>query len=146
MRVSLNWLKDYVDIEVEPDELGRILTMTGLEVEGIEPAGQSLDDIVVAKISAIEPHPGADKLYICQMDAGGKQVQVVCSATNLEKDYLVPLGLPGTRLPDGTVIKEGRIRGVSSNGVLLAEDEMGLTDDHTGIMISEFKIKELLSG
>jgi len=134
MKVSLNWLKDYVDIEVSPDELGQLLTMTGLEVEGIEEVGQSLEDIVVAKILTIEPHPKADRLSICQLDIGRERLQVVCGAPNLEEGYLVPLALPDVKLPDETVIKESRIKGENSKGMLLAEDEMGLTDDHTGIM------------
>ncbi len=135
MKVSLNWLKDYVDIEVSPEELGQLLTMTGLEMEGIESVGQSLEDIIVAKILIIEPHPRADRLFLCQLDTGRERLQVVCGAHNLEEGFLVPLALPDVKLPDGTVIKESRIRGENSKGMLLAEDEMGLTDDHTGIMI-----------
>ncbi len=135
MKVSLNWLKDYVDVEMSPDELGHLLTMNGLEVEGIETVGQSLDDIVVAKIRAVKPLPGADNLFICQVDTGRDTVQTVCGAPNVKVGALAPFALPGVKLPDGTVIKEGRIRGEISTGMLLAEDEMGLTDDHTGIMI-----------
>jgi phenylalanyl-tRNA synthetase beta chain len=135
MKVSLNWLRDYVDIEMPPEELGQLLTMTGSEVEGIEPVGQSLEDIVVAKIVAIEPHPQADRLAVCRVDSGENNVQVVCGAPNLEVGAAVPLAMPGARLPIGTVIKEGRIRGEISKGMLLAEDEMCLTDDHSGIMI-----------
>ena len=135
MKVSLNWLKDYVNIEMSPDELGELLTMTGLEVERIEVIAQSLEDIVAAKILTVEPHPKADHLSICQLDIGKERLQVVCGAQNLEKGCLVPLALPGVKLPAGTVIKESKIRGESSKGMLLAEDEMGLTDDHTGIMM-----------
>jgi len=135
MKLSLNWLKDYVDVEMPPDELGELLTMTGLEVEGIEAVGQGLDDIVVAKILSLRPHPEADQLFTCKVDTGNENVPVVCGAPNLKEGQLAPLALPGTRLPDGTVVKESRIRGELSKGILLAEDEMGLTDDHTGIMI-----------
>lgn len=134
MLVSLNWLKDYVDIQLPPHEIGRLLTMIGLEVEGMEAFGQSLDSILVSKILAVEPHPQADRLFVCRVDAGGKSVSVVCGAPNLEPGALVPLALPGARLPDGTEIRESDIRGVSSEGVLLAEDELGLSDDHTGIL------------
>lgn len=116
-------------------ELADLLTMTGLEVEGLEPAGQSLDDILSAKILTIAPHPAADKLSICQVDTGRDRIQVVCGASNLETGALVPLALPGLSLPGGKIIKESRIRGEISTGMLLAEDEMGLTDDHTGIMV-----------
>jgi len=135
MKLSLNWLKDYVDIEMSPDELGRLLTMTGLEVEDIEAVGNCLDEIVTAKILAVKPHPKADRLYLCQVDTGRESVQVVCGAPNVEKGAMVPLALPGVKLPDGTVVRQSRIRGEDSTGMLLAEDEMGLTDDHSGIMI-----------
>jgi len=135
MRLSLNWLKEYVEIKMPPAELGHLLTMTGLEVEGIEPIGQSLDNIVVAKILSVKPHPNADRLSLCLVDAGNGEVPVVCGAPNVKEGLFVPIARPGTRLPNGMVIKESRLRGELSSGMLLAEDEMGLTDDHTGIMI-----------
>ena len=135
MKVSLNWLKEFVEIDETPAEVAEILTMAGLEVEGIEHKAQNLHDIKVARILDIKPHPRADRLSICQLDAGKEEVSVVCGATNIGKDDFVPLALPGTKLPDGMLIKESRIRGEVSQGMLLAEDEMGLTDDHSGIMI-----------
>ncbi len=135
MRVSLNWLKDYVDIDIPAKDLAERLTMAGLEVEALEPLGQSLQDILVAKILSIKDHPGADRLFICQMDTGDGEVPVVCSAPNLTTGAIVPMALPGTQLPGGTIVEESQIRGERSVGMLLAEDEMGLTDDHTGIMI-----------
>jgi len=135
MKASLNWLKDYVDIDMSTNELRQLLTMSGLEVEAIEPFGQSLQDIVVAKILSVTQHPDADKLFICHMDTGGEEVPVVCSAPNLATGALVPMALPGTTLPGGMSVKESQIRGERSVGMLLAEDEMQLTDDHTGIMI-----------
>ncbi len=135
MKVSLNWIKEYVDVEMPPDELGYLLTMTGLEVEGLEAVGQGLDDIIVAKILKVAPHPNADRLSICSVDTGRERVEVVCGAPNVAEGALAPLVLAGGKLPDGTRMKESRIRGEVSRGMLLAEDEMGLTDDHTGIMI-----------
>jgi len=135
MRVSLNWLKDYVDIDMPPGDLAELLTMSGLEVEALEPLGRSLQDIVVAKILSVKRHPEADHLFICRMDTGNGEVPVICSAPNLKTGALVPMALPGTHLPGGMVVKESQIRGKRSVGMLLAEDEMGLTDDHTGIMI-----------
>ena len=135
MRVSLNWLKDYVKVDMPPADLAHLLTMSGLEVEALDPLGQALDGIVVAKIVSISNHPKADRLFICQMDTGSKKVPVVCSATNLYEGALVPLAPPGTRLPGGGTVEESRIRGELSVGMLLAEDEMALTDDHSGIMI-----------
>ncbi len=135
MKVSLNWLKQFVHIDRPPSEVAEILTMAGLEVEGIEYKGQGLGDVTVSQILDITPHPRADRLSICQLSTGSQEVSVVCGATNIGKGHLVPLALPGTKLPDGTPIKESRIRGEISHGMLLAEDEMGLTDDHAGIMI-----------
>ena len=135
MKVSLNWISEYVDIEMPPEDLAHLLTMTGLEVEGMEPVGQALDDIVVGRILGVRPHPRAERLSICTVDAGRDRVDVVCGAPNAVEGVLAPLILPGGRLPDGRVIEETRIRGELSTGMLLAEDEMGLTADHAGIMI-----------
>ncbi|MDB9823122.1 phenylalanine--tRNA ligase subunit beta [Deltaproteobacteria bacterium] len=134
MKLSLNWLKDYVDIDMSSQKLAHLLTMTGLEVEGIEVSGQSLDSIVVSKILALKKHPQADRLFICEMDTGKDIVPVVCGAPNIQEGDMVPVALPGTRLPGEILVSEGLIRGERSMGMLLAEDEMGLTDDHTGIM------------
>jgi phenylalanyl-tRNA synthetase beta chain len=135
MKVSLNWIKQFVPIDLNPSEVAEMLTMAGLEVEGIEYRGRGLGDVIISKILDIMPHPKADRLSICQVSTGSREVSVVCGATNIEKGHVVALALPGTRLPDGTPIKETKIRGELSYGMLLAEDEMGLTDDHSGIMI-----------
>jgi phenylalanyl-tRNA synthetase beta chain len=135
MKVSLNWLKEHVDIELSPEDLGHLLTMAGLEVEGLEVVGQNLDDILVARILDVSPHPNADRLSLCRVDTGTEIISVVCGAPNASEGVLAPLILPGGKLPDGTKMKESRIRGEVSKGMLLAEDEMGLTDDHAGIMI-----------
>ena len=135
MRASVNWLKDYVNIDASPHDLAEHLTMAGLEVETLDPVGHSLQDIVAAKILSVTVHPDADRLFLCRVDAGNGEVPVVCGAPNLEEGTLVPMALPGTVLPGGMKVKESRIRGQRSKGMLLAEDEMGLTDDHTGLMI-----------
>ncbi|MBW2027943.1 MAG: phenylalanine--tRNA ligase subunit beta [Deltaproteobacteria bacterium] len=135
MRVSLKWLKEFVEIDASPSDLAELLTLAGLEVESLEPVGHSLHDVLTARISAIRPHPRADRLYVCEVDRGDGVVPVICSAPNLEVGAMVPLAPPGTRLPGGIKVKESVIRGEKSVGMLLAEDEMGLTDDHSGIMI-----------
>lgn len=135
MRISLNWLKEYVDIDMPPSDLAHLLTMAGLEVEALEPLGVGLEGVVVAKILAVKPHPKAQRLSVCRIDAGNGEVSVVCGAPNLEEGAMVPLAPPGTALPDGVVVQESRIKGEHSLGMLLAEDEMGLTDDHSGIMV-----------
>jgi phenylalanyl-tRNA synthetase beta chain len=141
MRTSLNWLKEYIDIDQSPEDLGHLLTMAGLEVEGIEPVGQSLDDIIVAKIISVEKHPNADRLSNCIVDTGKEEVPVVCGAPNARAGAKVAMALPGVALPGGVVVKKGKIRGEISMGILLAEDEMGLTDDHSGIMILHDKFE-----
>jgi phenylalanyl-tRNA synthetase beta chain len=135
MRVSLNWLKDFVDIDMSPADLADLLTMSSLEVETVDPVGQSLQDVVAAKILSVKPHPKADRLSICEVDTGRGEVPVICGAPNAAAGAVSAMALPGTTLPGGMVIKETRIRGERSVGMLLAEDEMGLTDDHSGIMI-----------
>ena len=136
MRVSLNWLKDFVDIDLPSVELAEVLTMAGLEVESTEALGKSLQEVMAAKILSFRAHPCADKaLLLCDVDTGTRVVQVVCGAPNVEVGMMVPLAPPGTKLPGGVEVKESRIRGEVSMGMLLAEDEMGLTDDHTGLMV-----------
>lgn len=136
MRLSLNWLKDFVDIEASVQDLTGLLTMGGLEVESAEPIGKSLEGVTVGKILSVRNHPKADKpLFVCEVDAGRRIVQVVCGAPNTRVGMTAPVALPGTTLPGGIEVKESGIRGERSAGMLLAEDEMGLTDDHTGLMV-----------
>jgi phenylalanyl-tRNA synthetase beta chain len=136
MRVSLNWLKDFVDIDMSVEDLAELLTMSGLEVESMEPVGRSLDDVVAGKILSVRNHPKADKpLFVCDVDVGQRVVQVVCGAPNTEIGMIAPVAPPGTMLPGGIRVEESRIRGELSVGMLLAEDEMGLTDDHAGLMV-----------
>jgi len=134
MRVSLNWLKDYVNISLSVDDLADLLTMSGLEVEAKEPLGRLLEEVVAARVLSVRAHPKADTLWLCDVEAGRGAVQVVCGAPNLRVGMMTPMALPGTKLPGGVEVKESRIRGEASVGMLLAEDEMGLTEDHTGVM------------
>ncbi|HDM09311.1 MAG TPA: phenylalanine--tRNA ligase subunit beta [Desulfobacteraceae bacterium] len=135
MKTNLHWLKEFVDIQMDVHELAHMLTMTGLEVETIDPLDLRFDKIVVGLIKEVRQHPEADRLFVCDVDAGKKSIQVVCGAPNTEAGMKAPLALPGAVLADGRKVREGKIRGVISAGVLLAEDELGLTDDHSGIMI-----------
>jgi len=134
MRVSLNWLKDYVDITMSADALAHLLTMSGLEVEALDPVGHGLDEILAARLLSLKKHPSAERLMVCRVDTGKGEASVVCGAPNLEVGALYPMALPGTRLPGGVMIEESDIRGQRSSGMLLAEDEMGLSDDHTELM------------
>ena len=138
MNVSLKWLSDHVDFsEYSMDELDDLLTFTGIEVEGI----QSLpDNLVVAEVLSSEKHPDADKLSVCQVDDGsGTPRQIVCGARNYRVGDKVPLARPGCVLDAGDgktfEIREGKLRGVESLGMMCAASEIGLTDDADGLMI-----------
>jgi len=135
MKVSLNWLREYVHVKMPPQELAHLLTMAGLEVEGMEPVCRSLEKIVAAKVLSVKPHPDADHLSVCEVDTGEETTEVVCGASNVAEGVLTPMAKIGGRLPGGRMMKEVRIKGVVSKGMLLAEDELGLTDDHSGIMV-----------
>ncbi len=135
MKLSLNWLKEYVDIDITPQELSHILTMAGLEVEELERVGDVPDEVVVAKVLSVRKHPKADRLTLCDVDTGSAIVQVVCGAPNVREGILAPMALPGAKFKNGLTIKESKLRGEVSGGMLCAEDELGLTDDHRGIMI-----------
>ncbi len=137
MNVSLNWLATHVDLKGKsPDELDRLLTFAGVEVEGIEVTGISSDKIVVAQIKEAVQHPNADKLKITQVDAGeGSLRQIVCGAPNCKVGDKVPCALPGAALPGGFTIGEAKMRGVESKGMLCSASEIGLTDIVDGLMI-----------
>ena len=134
MKVSLSWLNDYVAVAMGVDALAHQLTMAGLEVEGVEDRYDYLDTVVVGRISAITPHPNADKLRLCQVQIGGAALPVVCGAPNAAEGMLAPLALPGSHLPDGTIVAEGTIRGQRSAGMLCSAGELGLGDDRSGLM------------
>ena len=135
MKVSLNWLKDYVEIRMEIKELINLLTMAGLEVGQAISTGEGFDKIVVAEISSIRKHPNADRLSLVEVKSGKEKFSIVCGATNIREGQKVPFALIGARLPDGVEIKRSKIRGEASEGMLCSEIELGLGRDATGIMI-----------
>ena len=137
MNVSLNWLATHVDLKGKtPDELDKLLTFAGVEVEGIEVKGVSSNKVVVAQIMEAVQHPNADKLKVTQVDAGeGSLRQIVCGARNYKVGDKVPCALPGAALPGGFTIGETKMRGVESKGMLCAAGEIGLTDAEDGLMI-----------
>lgn len=136
MRISLKWLKDYVELPASVDELASRLTMAGLEIEGIERPAEALKGVVVAQILSSEKHPNADKLSVTKIDFGhGAPVQVVCGAKNYKVGDKVPLATVGTKLPNGVEIKQAQLRGVDSSGMLCSSKELGLTEDSSGLMI-----------
>ena len=135
MKVSLNWLKDYVEIRMDWKDLIHLLTMAGLEVEGATSTGEGLEKVVVAEIQSIQRHPNADRLSLVEAKTSQESFSIVCGATNIKEGQKVPLALVGARLPNGIEIKRSKIRGVLSEGMLCSEIEMGLGQEASGIMI-----------
>ena len=135
MKFSENWLRQLVDIPVDRDALVHRLTMSGLEVEGVEPVGATLDGVVVAEIVGCEPHPNADKLRVCQVVTGqSNTVQIVCGAPNARVGLKAPLATIGAKLPNGMEIKQAALRGVDSQGMLCSAKELGIDADASGLM------------
>jgi phenylalanyl-tRNA synthetase beta chain len=136
MRISLNWLSEYVDLPGTPEELALRLTAVGLEVEAIERAGANLAGVVAGRIVASEKHPDAEKLSVTRVDAGqGEPLQIVCGAKNYQVGDVVPLATVGTVLPGGTRIEKAKLRGVPSFGMLCSARELGLADEASGLLI-----------
>lgn len=134
MRVSLRWLKEYVDIPCEVDELAERLTMAGLEVESVEPLGSPLDRVYVGEVTAVREHPNADNLRLCTVNAGTEETTLVCGAPNVYQGMKAPVALEGALLPNGMEIKAVKIRGELSRGMLCSEVELGIGEDASGLM------------
>ena len=141
MKVTLNWLKQYVDFDWSPEQLTERLTMLGLEVEGVHKTGGEFDGIVVAQVITKDKHPNADKLTVCKVNDGSGERQIVCGAQNFQAGDKVPLILPGATLPpkagekEPFTIKVGKIRGVESHGMMCSPQELGLPDQVDGLLI-----------
>jgi phenylalanyl-tRNA synthetase beta chain len=133
MKVSYNWLKEYVTCDFSPEELAAELTMVGIEVEEIISMLPEFHGIIVAKVKAVEKHPNADKLTICQVYTGKETVQVICGAPNVSQGQTVPFAPPDTSLPNGMRIKKAKIRGTESFGMICSEEELGLAKESEGI-------------
>lgn len=142
MRISVNWLADYVDLPETIDELASRITLAGLEVEGMERLGEGLDGVVVAQVVESVPHPDAEKLAVNKVDAGtGELLQIVCGAHNYKVGDKVPLATLGTVMPGGHKIEKAKLRGVESYGMLCSAKELGISDDHSGLMILDPSLK-----
>ena len=146
MRISTNWLRDYVETGLSAEELGDLLTMSGLELEEIERVGADLSGVVVGHVLETSHHPNADRLTLCKVDVGeGEPLQIVCGAPNVAGGQKVPVATVGTTLmlpsredPSERVavkIKKSKLRGEVSQGMICAEDELGLGDEHDGILV-----------
>ena len=134
MKISLNWLRRYVDIPVTVEELCDRMVMAGFEVEDIEDLSQSMENVVAARILRLRKHPDADKLQLCGMDVGsGTPIQIITGADNVFEGALVPAALHDSRLPNGTHIKRGKLRGLPSEGMLCSGEELCLGEaDYPG--------------
>jgi phenylalanyl-tRNA synthetase beta chain len=135
MKFSLHWLQDYIDLNVDRDELFHRLTMTGTEVEHFETRGVQSPLVVVAQILEAKQHPNADRLKVCRVNDGTEERQIVCGATNYKVGDKVPLALPGAELSGGLKIKESKLRGELSQGMMCSGKELGLGEDHEGLLI-----------
>jgi len=134
MKVSSSWLKDYIPIKMDAENLAAALTMAGLEVEAASDRYSYLDTVVVGRVVEVNPHPNADKLKLCSVDTGGQTIPVVCGAPNTKKDMLAPCALPGTHFPNGIILEKSIIRGEISKGMLCSPVELGLGISGDGIM------------
>ena len=138
MKISLNWLKSYVQLDASVDEIAHALVFLGFEVEGIARAGApQLDHVVVGEILTRAKHPDADKLSVCTVDVGpaGGVKTIVCGANNCDPGRRVLVALPGAVLPGDFAIKQSKIRGQLSDGMMCSPDEIGLGDDHSGLLL-----------
>ncbi len=139
MRLPISWLKDYVEFNDTPQGLAAKLTFSGTEVEGIETIGGTFEGVVVAEVLAVDKHPNADKLTLCRVNTGTGELVVVCGAPNVKPGLKVPFAPAGVTLPNGLKLKAAKIRGVESLGMLCAEDELKISDDHSGLLVLDPK-------
>ena len=142
MNISYNWLKEYVDFDLTPEEVSAALTSIGLETDGVEEVQSikgGLEGLVVGEVLTCEPHPNSDHMHITTVDLGeGEPVQIVCGAANVAAGQKVIVATLGTKLYDGDqsfTIKKSKLRGVESNGMICAEDEIGVGTSHDGIIV-----------
>lgn len=133
MKFSENWLRTFVNPPLATRELAETISMGGLDVEQVEPAGPAFDQVVVGEVVKVERHPDADRLTICRVNAGGKPLTIVCGAPNVAAGMKVPTALAGARLL-GTTIKSATVRGVESHGMLCSAKDLGLAEDAAGLL------------
>ena len=134
MRLSENWLREYVSPPLTTGQLAHQLTMAGLEVESVSPAAGSFSGVIVAEVLETEPHPAADKLRVCRVNNGREVIQIVCGAPNVRAGIRVPLAEIGAELPDALKIKAASLRGVDSSGMLCSAKELAIDEDASGLM------------
>lgn len=136
MKFSINWLREFVDLPENPEEIAELLTRAGIETKKIETRGANIENVIVSQITGSSRHPNADRLTVCEVDDGsGTKRQIVCGATNYKVGDKVPLALPGANLPSGSEIRKSKLRGVESEGMLCSPIELGLGEDASGLLI-----------
>ena len=136
MKISVNWLKEFVKLSDDAQSIARKLGSGGVEVASVTPAVPAFERVYVGQVKSFEKHPSADKLNVCQVDAGsGKMLQIVCGAPNVKAGMKAPVILPGGKLPDGTEIKQAALRGVESSGMLCSAKELGLMEEASGLFV-----------
>jgi phenylalanyl-tRNA synthetase beta chain len=141
MKISCNWLADYLAGSYSPEQLAERITLAGLEVEEIIQTNKPLPGVVIGKVLDVQRHPDADRLTVCRVDIGAEVSQIICGAPNVAVGQTVAIATVGTTLPikdkegNPLVLRKAKIRGVESAGMICAEDELGLGDDHSGIMV-----------
>src|ERR1051325_6170511 len=136
MKLSDQWLREWVSLKLDPSTLAQRLTLAGLEVAGVEAVAPPLDNVVVGRVRSVAPHPSAAQLHICEVEAAsGKAVRVVCGAPNVAVGMKAPLALSGAILPGDRRIERAVIQGVESAGMLCSAAELGLSDDATGLLV-----------
>lgn len=135
MKFTLSWLSGFVSTaDLDPEALAEKLTMLGLEVDAVTRLYQGLEQILTAEVLSVKKHPNADRLTLCEVNTGEETVQVVCGAPNVHPGMITAIARPGVRLPDGMKIKKAKVRGEQSLGMLCSARELGLSEDHEGIM------------
>ena len=146
MKFTRDWLENYVDLgELAPEQLADDLTMVGLEVESVTELYEKFSDLKTGRVLTVQQHPNADTLTLCTVSIGQETLQIVCGAPNVREGLGVVVALPGTVLPGDLKIKKAKVRGVESQGMLCSERELGLSEDHQGIMELDEEIEPGLS-
>jgi phenylalanyl-tRNA synthetase beta chain len=136
MKVSLRWLRDYVDVPTEdPHELAEVFSSLGHEVEGYDVLDLQFSGVIVGRVEEVSPHPNADKLRLCRVTTGGDPQDIVCGAWNFEAGAIVPVSVPGAVLAGGLEVGIRTLRGIESHGMICSAAELGLGDDHSGIIV-----------
>ncbi len=147
MKVSYKWLKEFIDLPLSPANTAEKMTLIGLEEEDTFEYGSNLEGVIVGEVLEVTQHPNADRLQLCQVNLGNETVQIVCGAKNVAAGQKVPVATVGTTLPikldDGSLItlRKAKLRGEVSNGMICAEDELGLGTDHSGIMVLDSELE-----